>query len=165
MITCWFCGNESTRTITFILKATEIKIVKEHYKLWKMKLLKLGVKIAADWVGMWATLAERGLWDVKSWYLTKDKDTDKVGRKCRILQRWKGMRLKTNPMRQVVCSPDVVIWSHTSGLQIGQSTNSLISNSPQCTWVKLVKEAMNWSSVADGTGSGMYADFVPFDFD
>ncbi len=57
-ITCWFCGNESMKTVPFkLLRAKEIKNTKERYKLSQMKTLMLAVEIAAKRVGTWDTLA------------------------------------------------------------------------------------------------------------
>ncbi len=45
LITSWFCGNESMKTIPFkLLAATEIKNTKERYKLSQMKTLMLAVE-------------------------------------------------------------------------------------------------------------------------
>ena len=63
LITCWFCGNESAKTVPFkLLRPMEIKKVSERYKLSKMKLLMLGVQLAAERCGVWR--AQRGTWDV-----------------------------------------------------------------------------------------------------
>jgi hypothetical protein len=65
LITSWFCGNESMKTIPFkLLRAMEIKNNKERYKLTHIKMLMLAVEIAAKWVGTWDALAQRGAWDV-----------------------------------------------------------------------------------------------------
>lgn len=67
LITSWFCGNESMRTVPFkLLRATEITNKKERYKLSHMKALMLAVEIAAQRVGTWDALARRGSWDVGS---------------------------------------------------------------------------------------------------
>ncbi len=67
LITSWFCGNESMKTIPFkLLRVTEIKNNKERYKLTHMKMLMLAVEIAAKRVGTWDALAQRGAWDVGS---------------------------------------------------------------------------------------------------
>jgi hypothetical protein len=63
LITSWFCGNKSMKTI---LRAIEIKNNKERYKLTHMKMLLLAVEIAMKWVGTWVALAQRGAWDVGS---------------------------------------------------------------------------------------------------
>ncbi len=61
LITSWFCGNESTKTVPFkMLRATEIKNKKERYKLSQMKTLMLAVEIAAERAGVWRS------WDVGS---------------------------------------------------------------------------------------------------
>ena len=60
LITSWFCGNKSMKTVPFkLLMAMEIKKTKEHYKLSQMKTLMLAVEIAAKRVGSWDTLAWR----------------------------------------------------------------------------------------------------------
>ena len=65
LITSWFCGNESTKTVPFkMLRATEIKNKKERYKLFQMKTLMLAVEIAAERAGVWQCLSQRGSWDV-----------------------------------------------------------------------------------------------------
>ena len=67
LITSWFCGNESMKTVPFkLLAATEIKNTKERYKLSQMKTLMLAVEIAAKRVGTWDAFARRGAWDVGS---------------------------------------------------------------------------------------------------
>jgi hypothetical protein len=67
LITAWFCGNESPKTVPFELpKATEIKIKEERYKLWKMKVLMSGVQTTAEQVGVWQNLVQRGSWTVGS---------------------------------------------------------------------------------------------------
>ena len=67
LITSWYCGNESTKTVPFkMLKATEIKNKKERYKLSQMKVLMLAVEIAAELAGVWQGLTQRGSWDVGS---------------------------------------------------------------------------------------------------
>ena len=67
LITSWFCGNESTKTVPFkMLKATEIKKKKERYKLSQMKTLMLAVEIAAERAGVWQCLSQRGSWNVGS---------------------------------------------------------------------------------------------------
>jgi len=67
LITSWFCGNESMRTVPFkLLRATEITNKKERYKLSHMKALMLAVEIAAQRVRTWDALARRGSWDVGS---------------------------------------------------------------------------------------------------
>ena len=44
LITSWFSGNESMRTVRYkLLRATEIVCKKERYKLSQMKILMLGV--------------------------------------------------------------------------------------------------------------------------
>ena len=49
LITSWFCGNESTKTIPLkLLRATEIKDKKERYKLSKKKSLMAVVKTEAE---------------------------------------------------------------------------------------------------------------------
>jgi hypothetical protein len=61
LITSWFCGNESMKTIPFkLLRATEIKNNNERYKLTHMKMFMLAVEIAAKRVGTWDALAQRG---------------------------------------------------------------------------------------------------------
>ena len=67
LITSWFSGNESMRTVPFkMLRATEITSKKERYKLLQMKILMLGVEIAAKRVGTWDQFARRGSWEVGS---------------------------------------------------------------------------------------------------
>ena len=67
LITSWFCGNESMKTVPFkLLTATEIKNTKERYKLSQMKTLMLAVEIAAKRVGTWDAFARRGAWEVGS---------------------------------------------------------------------------------------------------
>jgi len=67
LITSWFCGNESMKTVPYkLLMATEIKNKKERYKLSQMKTLMLAVEIAAKRVGTWDGFARRGAWDVGS---------------------------------------------------------------------------------------------------
>jgi hypothetical protein len=49
LITCWFCGNESAKTVLFkLLRPMEIKKVSERHKWSKMKLLMTGVQLAAE---------------------------------------------------------------------------------------------------------------------
>ena len=67
LITSWFSGNESMRTVPYkLLRATEIVCKKERYKLSQMKILMLGVETAAKCVGTWDRFARRGSWDVGS---------------------------------------------------------------------------------------------------
>jgi len=67
LITSWYCGNESTKTVPFkMLRATEIKNKKERYKLTHMKILMKAVETAAERAGVWQGLAQRGSWDVGS---------------------------------------------------------------------------------------------------
>ena len=67
LITSWFCGNESMKTVPLkLLTATEIKNTKERYKLSQMKTLMLAVEIAAERVGTWDAFVWRGAWDVGS---------------------------------------------------------------------------------------------------
>ena len=67
LITSWFSGNESMRTVPYkMLRATEIMSKKERYKLSQMKILMLGVEIAAKRVGTWDQFARRGSWEVGS---------------------------------------------------------------------------------------------------
>jgi hypothetical protein len=67
LITCWFCGNESSKTVPFkLLRPIEIKKEKECYKLSKMKLLMSGVQLAAERADVWQSFARRGSWDVGS---------------------------------------------------------------------------------------------------
>jgi len=65
LITSWFCGNESARTMPFrLLRPMEIKKVSERHKWSKMKLLMKGVQLAAERCGMWRP--QRATWDVGS---------------------------------------------------------------------------------------------------
>jgi len=65
LITCWFCGNESAKTVPFrLLRPMEIKKVSERHKLSKMKLLMSGVQLAAERCDMWRERS--GTWDVGS---------------------------------------------------------------------------------------------------
>jgi hypothetical protein len=67
LITSWFCGNESMKTIPFkLLRGMEIKNIKERYKHTHMRMLILAVEIAEKRVGTWDALAQRGAWDVGS---------------------------------------------------------------------------------------------------
>ena len=68
LITSWFSGNESMRTVPYkLLRATEIKNKKERYKLSQMKLLMMAVETAAKSVGSWDGLApQKGPWNVGS---------------------------------------------------------------------------------------------------
>jgi hypothetical protein len=67
LITSWFCGNESMKTVPLeLLRVTKIKNNKERYKLSQMKTLMLAEEIAAKRVGTWDALARRGAWDVGS---------------------------------------------------------------------------------------------------
>ncbi len=67
LITSWFSGNESMRTVLYkLLRAMEIVCKKERYKLSQMKILMLGVETAAKRVGTWDRFARRGSWDVGS---------------------------------------------------------------------------------------------------
>ena len=67
LITSWFSGNESMRTVLYkMLRATDIMSKKERYKLSKMKILMLGAEIAAKRVGTWDQFAWRGSWKVGS---------------------------------------------------------------------------------------------------
>lgn len=57
LITSWYCGNESTKTVPFkMLRATEIKNKKERYKLSQMKALMLAVEVAAERAEVWQGL-------------------------------------------------------------------------------------------------------------
>jgi hypothetical protein len=65
LITCWFCGNESAKTVPFkLLRLMQIKKVSERHKWSKMKLLMMGVQLAAEQCDMWRP--QRGTWDVGS---------------------------------------------------------------------------------------------------
>ena len=65
LITSWFCGNESAKTVPFkLLRPMEIKKVSERHKWSKMKLLMMGVQLAAERCDMWRP--QRGTWDVGS---------------------------------------------------------------------------------------------------
>ncbi len=65
LITSWFCGNESMKTVPFkLLVAMKTKNTKERYKLSQMKTLMLAVEIAAKRVGTWDAFARRGAWEV-----------------------------------------------------------------------------------------------------
>ena len=65
LITCWFCGNESAKTVPFkLLRPMEIKKVSERHKWSKMKLLMTGVQLAAERCDMWRP--QRGTCDVGS---------------------------------------------------------------------------------------------------
>jgi hypothetical protein len=65
LITAWYCGNESTKTVPFnLLKATEIKKKEERCKLSKMKVLMSGVQTAVERVEVWQHLVRRGSWTV-----------------------------------------------------------------------------------------------------
>jgi hypothetical protein len=67
LMTSWFSGNESMRTVpNKLLKATEIVCKKERYKLAQMKILMRGVEIAAKHVGTWERFARNGSWEVGS---------------------------------------------------------------------------------------------------
>jgi len=67
LVTSWFCGNESSKTVPFkLLRPIEIKKEKERYKLSKMKLLMSWVQLAAERAGVWRSFARRGSWDVGS---------------------------------------------------------------------------------------------------
>ena len=66
LITSWYCGNESTKTVPFkMLRGTEIKNQKERYKLSQMKVLMKAVQIAGERAGVWQGLAQSGSWDVR----------------------------------------------------------------------------------------------------
>ncbi len=55
------------RTVPYkMLRATEIMSKKERYKQSQMKILMLGVEIAAKRVGTWDQFARRGSWEVGS---------------------------------------------------------------------------------------------------
>ncbi len=65
LITAWYCGNESTKTVPFrLLRAMEIKKKEERYKLSKMKVLMPRVQTAAEQVEVWQHLVQRGSWTV-----------------------------------------------------------------------------------------------------
>jgi hypothetical protein len=65
LITCWFCGNESAKTVPFkLLRPMEITKVSERHKLSKMKVLMMAVQLAAERCDMWR--AQRGTWDIGS---------------------------------------------------------------------------------------------------
>jgi hypothetical protein len=54
LTTCWFCGSKSTKTVPFkLLWPMEIKKVSECLKLLKMKMLMLGVQLAAEQCDLW----------------------------------------------------------------------------------------------------------------
>jgi hypothetical protein len=54
LITCWFCGNESAKTVPFkLLRPMEIKKVSERHKWSKMNFLMMGVQLAAERCDMW----------------------------------------------------------------------------------------------------------------
>jgi hypothetical protein len=65
LITSWFCGNQSLRTVPFkLLRPMEIAKVSERHKWSKMKLLMMGVQLAAERCDMWRP--QRGTWGVGS---------------------------------------------------------------------------------------------------
>ena len=58
LITSWFSGNESTRTVSYKqLREADIVKVKERSKLSQMKKLMLAVEIAARHLGTWDDLS------------------------------------------------------------------------------------------------------------
>jgi hypothetical protein len=64
LITSWFCGNKSMKTVPFkLLEATEIRNTKERCKLSQMKTLMLAVEIAVKRVGTWGAFA-RTRWHI-----------------------------------------------------------------------------------------------------
>ena len=66
LITSWFCGNKSSKTVPFkLLRPIEIKKEKENYKLSKIKLLMSRVQLATEQVGEWWSFAQEahGMWD------------------------------------------------------------------------------------------------------
>ena len=65
LITSWFSGNQSTKTLPFkLLRPMEIAKVSERHKCSKMKVLMMGVQLAAEQCDMWRP--QRGTWDVGS---------------------------------------------------------------------------------------------------
>jgi len=65
LITSWFSGNQSTKTLPFkLLRPMEIAKVSERHKCSKMKVLMMGVQLAAERCDMWRP--QRGTWDVGS---------------------------------------------------------------------------------------------------
>ena len=67
LIICWFSSSESMRTEPYkMFRAMEIMSKKERFKLLQMKLLMLGMEIAAKLVGTWDQFARKGLWEVVS---------------------------------------------------------------------------------------------------
>ena len=66
LLTSWFCGNQSTRTIPFkLLKATELENKWEKLQLCKMRKLVVDAVIAgAKQEGAWRE--QRGAWDIGS---------------------------------------------------------------------------------------------------
>ena len=65
LLTSWFCGNQSTRTIPFkLLKATELENKQEKVQLCKMRKLVDAVIAGAKQEGAWRE--QRGAWDIGS---------------------------------------------------------------------------------------------------
>ncbi|KAL3771060.1 hypothetical protein ACHAWU_006437 [Discostella pseudostelligera] len=63
LLTSWFCGNQSTRTIPFkLLKAPEFENKREKLQLCKMRKLIGAVIVGAKQLGVWRD--RRGAWDI-----------------------------------------------------------------------------------------------------
>ena len=65
LLTSWFCGNQSTRTIPFkLLKATELETEREKCRLCKIRKLIDAVIVGAKQEGVWRD--QRGAWEIGS---------------------------------------------------------------------------------------------------
>jgi hypothetical protein len=65
LLTSWFCGNQSKKTIPFkLLRATELENKREKFQLCKMRTLIEAVIAGAKREGVWNE--QRGAWDVGS---------------------------------------------------------------------------------------------------
>jgi len=65
LLTSWFCGNQSTRTVPLkLLKATELENKREKLQLCKMRKLVDAVIVGAKQEGVWRE--QRGAWNIGS---------------------------------------------------------------------------------------------------
>jgi hypothetical protein len=65
LLTSWFSGNQSTRTIPYkLLKAAELETKREKHQLCKMRILIDAVIVGAKQEGVWRE--QRGAWDIGS---------------------------------------------------------------------------------------------------
>lgn len=63
LLTSWFCGNQSTKTIPFkLLRGVELENKREKLQLCKMRKLVQAVTVGAKQEGAWHE--QRGAWDI-----------------------------------------------------------------------------------------------------